>query len=198
MEQEAGDLESDAFEQIGDMYELGADLPKSHSDAVSWYRKGAEKGNAKIQVKLATVLLNQKGPIDYSEVRSLCQEAFNHNSSSGAYCLGMLYQKGLGLPRDSAQAAKWFTKAADMGHSRAMLQLGEMHLKGEGVKQDNVAAYEYIHIAASLGLLEANEENDRLGHELSAKDLKKAQVKISEWVRTHHPLVLFDNTPKIQ
>jgi TPR repeat protein len=33
--------------------------------------------------------------------------------------LGMMYRKGEGVPKDDAEAAKWFRKAADQGDANA-------------------------------------------------------------------------------
>merc|ERR1719401_687777 len=42
--------------------------------------------------------------------------------------------------KDTASAARWFTKAADGGHADAASELGVMYLTGEGVPADERGA----------------------------------------------------------
>ncbi len=163
--------QSDAFEAIGDMYQKGDDLPQSSSTAVDWYRKAAEQGDARAQVKLANLLLQgQSAPSHYAEVQSLCEKAAKANFPPGAYCMGKLYEQGIGVERDISKAAKWFTKAANMGVASAALQVGEMYWKGEGLKQDRISAYEFILLASLLAfssdLPDPKQERERLEKEL--------------------------------
>lgn len=55
--------------------------------------------------------------------------------------LGYLYEEGLGVPRDPAQALAWYQKAADQGYAAAYNDLGTMYANGSGVPQDLVRAY---------------------------------------------------------
>ncbi len=47
-----------------------------------------------------------------------------------------MYDKGLGVTQDYAQAAKWYRKAAEQGHAYAQFNLGYMYRFGQGVPQD--------------------------------------------------------------
>jgi TPR repeat protein len=51
-------------------------------------------------------------------------------------CLGLLYAKGLGVPRDYAKAAQWYEQAAKQGNVEAQFCLGVLYAKGLGVPQD--------------------------------------------------------------
>jgi TPR repeat protein len=42
--------------------------------------------------------------------------------------LGYLYQIGLGVARDYAQARRWYQKAADAGNADGMFNLGQLYL----------------------------------------------------------------------
>jgi hypothetical protein len=191
MTDEAGNRQANAFEKIGDMYQKGDDLPKSYNDAVNWYRKAAESGEAGVQIKLANLLLHDTtGTANYDEVHRLCEKAAKQNSPPGAYCMGKLYQQGLGVERDLPKAAAWFSEASKMGLADAALRLGEMYWKGEGLKQDKISAYEFIYLASVAGVPEATQERERLEKELTHKELQKGKAKASEWSHQQHPLVL--------
>jgi TPR repeat protein len=191
MKEAAGNLQSEAFEKIGDMYQKGDDLPQSLSEAVNWYRKAAENGAARVQIKLANLLLqDQSGTSNYAEVHRLCEKATNLHSPQGAYCMGHLYEQGLGVQQDLSKAAKWFNEAANMGLAVAALRVGEMYWKGEGLKQDKISAYEFIYLASTSDLPEAKQQRASLEKELTPKELEKGKAKAVEWTRQHQPLVL--------
>jgi ribosomal protein S20 len=62
--------------------------------------------------------------------------------------LGEFYERGsLGLPQDYVQAAKWYLKAAEQGHSQAQLYLGVLMAQGQGVEQNLAEAYKWVDLA---------------------------------------------------
>ncbi len=52
--------------------------------------------------------------------------------------LGVMYEHGLGIERDGAQAAGWYEKAALRGHSKAMYNLGMLYAEGAALPRDLV------------------------------------------------------------
>ena len=104
--------------------------------------------------------------------------------------MGLLSERGLGGPKDANEAFKWFTRAAELHHTRAMLSLGEMYWKGVGVKQDKVAAYKWIFISAGSGVAEAKTDQDALEKEMDPGQIKKAKADAIHWVNTQG-LLLF-------
>ena len=50
--------------------------------------------------------------------------------------VGILYEKGLGVPQDHAEAARWYLKAAQQGDTEAQFYLGALYETGTGVAQD--------------------------------------------------------------
>ncbi len=190
-EGEAGRSQSAAFERIGDMYQKGDDLPQNSSKAIDWYRKAAEIGDGREQIKLANLLLQgQSAASNYGEVHSLCERAANLKFSPGAYCMGQLYEQGLGVERDVSNAAKWFSEAANMGLAVAAFRVGEMYWKGEGLQQNRISAYEFIYLASTSDIPEAKQERERLEKELTRKEVEKGKAKAVEWTRQHQLLVL--------
>ena len=47
--------------------------------------------------------------------------------------LGVMYYKGQGVPKNDAEAVKWFYKAAEQGNAGAQYDLGVMYDNGRGV-----------------------------------------------------------------
>jgi Sel1 repeat len=58
--------------------------------------------------------------------------------------LGYLYERGLGVPRNSALAVSWYRKAADHGDAGAQTNLGYMLFLGQGVPLDRIEGYKWL------------------------------------------------------
>lgn len=66
--------------------------------------------------------------------------------------LGMLYNMGLGVPKNAAKAVKWYQKAANHGDASAQLLLGEMFMSGEiGLPKNPTTAAKWYQKAADQG-----------------------------------------------
>ena len=72
--------------------------------------------------------------------------------------LGAMYEQGLGLSKDEAEAARWYRKAAEQGNAYAQHSLGSMYREGRGVPQDLVESAAWIRRAAEQGHLSAFRE----------------------------------------
>ena len=51
--------------------------------------------------------------------------------------LGLMYDQGLGVSQDYAEAVRWFRLAAEQGDAGAQCQLGAMYATGKGVQRVN-------------------------------------------------------------
>ena len=69
--------------------------------------------------------------------------------------LGARLEEGRGVPRNYAQAAFCFSRAAELGHVEAMNRLGILYAMGRGVPQDNAAAFALYRRAAENGSVSA-------------------------------------------
>ena len=118
------------------------------------------------------------------EARKRCEDAAQ-KISSGAYCLALNYRRGIGVTKDPVESTKWLNRAAELGLARAVLELGEAYWKGEGVKSDPVAAYTWIWLAYNSKVPGAEQDEQELSKELSAKQVQQAKQKAVEWSRQH-------------
>ena len=50
--------------------------------------------------------------------------------------LGLIYQWGRGVPKDDAEAVRWYRLAAEQGHAEAQAMLGYAYANGMGVLED--------------------------------------------------------------
>ncbi len=95
--------------------------------------------------------------------------------------LGLMYRKGLGVPRHYAEAVKWYRKAAEQGNASAQNNLGVMYAKGQGVPQDNTEAYFWFSLAAVSGDDVAVKNRDLAGKELTASQIEAIQQRALSW-----------------
>lgn len=69
--------------------------------------------------------------------------------------LGLMYDRGDGVPQDKVEAVRWYRMAADQGNVVGQVSLGLMYLKGDGVPQDKVEAVRWYQMAADQGYAQA-------------------------------------------
>jgi TPR repeat protein len=69
--------------------------------------------------------------------------------------LGLMYEKGDGVPQDYKTAVKWYKLAAKQGYASAQFNLGGMYEKGDGVPQDYKTAVKWWKLAAEQGYASA-------------------------------------------
>jgi hypothetical protein len=62
--------------------------------------------------------------------------------------LGLVYYLGRDVPRDEAEAQKWFRRATELGDPDAPAHLGRLYFEGRGVPQDFVEAAKWYRVAA--------------------------------------------------
>ncbi len=67
------------------------------------------------------------------ELRPLAEQG----DAKAQYNIGIMYDRGDGVPQDYAEAVKWFRKAAEQGFAKAQNNLGEMYRYGYGVAKDS-------------------------------------------------------------
>jgi len=65
--------------------------------------------------------------------------------------LGLMYDKGLGLPQDYHKAVTWYKRAASQHDSAAQYHLGLKYDIGEGVPEDDMQAYIWFAISFNNG-----------------------------------------------
>jgi TPR repeat protein len=98
---------------------------------------------------LVFVLLAEAGfaADDFAETKKKAEAGDAYAQCS----LGYMYKEPNGVPRDYAEAMKWFRLAAEQGNVGAQNGLGFMYAKGDGVPKDLVQAHVWFNIAAANG-----------------------------------------------
>ena len=65
--------------------------------------------------------------------------------------LGVMYDRGKGVPEDDVEAVRWYRLAAEQGDADAQSNLGVKYANGEGVPEDDVEAVRWYRLAAEQG-----------------------------------------------
>jgi TPR repeat protein len=86
---------------------------------------------------------------DYAGAMTQFKELAAQGDAVAMYYLGILYDRGYGVPVDHAEAAKWFEKGAARGDSLSAYHIGKMYAAGQGVQKDPVAAHVWLSLSAA-------------------------------------------------
>lgn len=95
--------------------------------------------------------------------------------------VGAMYEKGLGVPQDYAEAMKWYRKSVDQGDAHAQYNLGVMYDNGHGVPQDDAEAVKWYSKAAEQGLF-ASQHNLGVMY-ASGRGVPKNDAVAVKWFR---------------
>ena len=78
-------------------------------------------------------------------------------------------ENGRDVAKSEKQAAIWYRKASDLGHSPSMFSLGVLYQDGRGVQKDLVEAYKWLDLSSKHGFKDdrarAAGARDALAHE---------------------------------
>jgi TPR repeat protein len=156
-----------AFEQkrardnynLGVAYENGQGVPKDTTQAVSWFRKAADQGNADAQERLGLMYVYGADGLAKDDAQAVTwfrRAARQENAEAQAF-LGFMYVRGQGgLTEDDAQAVFWYRKAADHGNPYAQSNLAAMYANGQGgLVKDDAQAVSLWRKAADQGNADA-------------------------------------------
>ena len=112
---------------------------------------------------------------------SSCRRAAEWGDAEAQQQLALCYLSGMGVPRDAAEAVKWFHKAAEQGNKQAHCDLANCYYNGRGVPEDKAEAIRRYHIAAELGDCEAQW---KLGAcYLNGIEVQKNEEEAAKWFR---------------
>src|SRR6476646_886736 len=133
------------------MYELGRAYAANRQmpEAVTAWRKAADKGSTSAMVELGVLLgTGSGGTKDPAEARKLFERAAEAGNPRGVTNLAALSGSG-GAPSDPGKARALLTKAAEANSAEAQYQLGVMNADGVGGPKDDVAARTWFEKAAA-------------------------------------------------
>ncbi len=138
--------------KLAKLYENGTGVSTNEDEAVKWYTKAAENGNAEAQIELGKRYFEGRGvSTNEDEAVKWYTKAAENGNTDAQLALGDRYF----VEQKYSAAAKWYRKAAEQRISNAQYKLGLMYSQGQGVERNYVEAAEWYRKAADQGLPEA-------------------------------------------
>jgi TPR repeat protein len=171
---------------------------RRYTQAVFWFRKAAEQGDADAQDALGNLYYDGHGPLSmqlimhghYAQAALWFRKAAEQGDADAQYNLGLLYDDGDGVPQDATEAAAWYSKAADQGDAKAQWSLGGLYFDGQGVPRDYTEAY-FWYDRAAAGEQDASDSKqvakyrDKAASHLTPADLARVQERARKWSEAH-------------
>jgi TPR repeat protein len=109
------------------MYVKGQGVVQDDQQALEWYRKAAEQGDAEAQNNLGVLYANGKGVArDDKQAALWFRKAAEQGEAMAQLNLGRMYFNGTGVPRDYAQAYLWTYLAAAQESENAINALDSL------------------------------------------------------------------------
>ena len=141
---------TDAVEQLrlGDKYAMTQDW----AQAIKWYRKSSEQGNADAQFNLGWCYKNGYGvPKDLVQAVELYRRSAEQGNAAAQNNLGICYENGDVVLKDLVQAVELYRKSAEQGNAAAQNNLGVCYEYGAGVPENLEQAVELYRKSAEQG-----------------------------------------------
>lgn len=140
----------EAYLFLGMLRYDGKGMFKDEIAAVAHWRVAAEADIAEAQFRLGRVLARRpdssKEGIDW--LRRAVREGQRGGVPQAATALGAIYMKGINVPADAAEAAKWYELGATGGDPLAQLVFSQMLMLGDPVPRDEQRGMAMLRMAA--------------------------------------------------
>ncbi len=150
-------------------------VPASYGDAMRWYVRAAEAGDACAQFLLALRYHDGVGVArDLENARVWFGRAAEQHHPEAQFKFGVMLEMGVGGAADLKSAAKWYAAAAGEGYAPAQHNLGVAYLNATGVEHDPVTALAWLSIAARAGMADSAALMDEMRRELPEADIIEA------------------------
>ncbi len=118
---------------------------------------------------------------DYATALREWRPLAEQGDADAQYNLGLMYDRGYGVPQDYVQARQWYEKAAAQGDARAQYNLGVRYARSHGVPQDYVQAHKWFNLAAANGEKMGAKFRDVLAKQMTPAQIDEAQRLAREW-----------------
>ncbi len=140
-----------AQETVGRMVERGKTVKADFREALDWYQKAADQGDALAQGHVGRIYRTGffNGRADFGNALKYYRMAAEKNVAVAQLGLGSMYKAGEGVPENEAEAVMWFRKAAEQGDAAAQMNLASMYRYGKGVPKDIKEAQRLLKLAAA-------------------------------------------------
>jgi uncharacterized protein len=95
---------------------------------------------------------------NYAEAIAIWKPLAASGNVAAQFNLARMYDNGIGVPEDDAEAAVWYSRAAAAEFTPAQRELAMAYIQGEGVASDPAKGIQLLHDAADAGDADAEYE----------------------------------------
>ena len=129
---------------MGVFYGTGDIVSQDYSKSTQFFQRAADQGHADALFQLGIYKMHGFGcKIDWNEALTYLKAAAGKGSADAANEVGYIYDRGEhGVKKDDMEAFRWFLKAAEMGHTEAILYVIRAYHDGL-VEDDGHKALQY-------------------------------------------------------
>ena len=115
---------------------------------------------------------------DYETAYRLIKPLAEQGLPEAQFNLGLMFDKGQGVPQNYAEAVKWYRKAAEQGSAEAQYNLGKMYYTGQGVPKDYVMAHMWFNLTTSRYPASEKEKREwaEIFRDMAASKMTHAQI----------------------
>ncbi len=177
---------------LANLYLDGKGVPQDDVKAVQWARKAAERNHAASALLLGQSYAHARGvSFDEREAGKWIGLAAMLDYAPAQYAYGVYVLNS--TPSDPAQAARYFSRGAELGEAEAQNELGKLYVQGRGVPQDVASALRLFQLSADGGSVNGLTNLGVVYREgmITARDNTKAAGYLAKAADRGHPLAQF-------
>jgi len=123
-----------AMGEIGEIDLAAASTTEDEQEAARWFERSVANGGNKAAIQFLR-MLNERGEPATPLLRdaiALLEKAADSGDLTSMREIGLVYQRGRGVPIDPERGTAWLTRAAEAGDPVAMRELAQTYLAGFG------------------------------------------------------------------
>lgn len=134
----------------------GYGVETNDAEALKWYRKAAEQGNAAAQNNIGVMYQYGRGvKQDYNEAVGWYRRSAEKGNTTAQNNIGSMYEHGYGVSKNYMEALNWYRRAAEQGDATAQNNIGAIYEYGHSVIQNYTNALEWYQRSADQGNISA-------------------------------------------
>ncbi|TLS78241.1 sel1 repeat family protein [Mariprofundus erugo] len=126
----------------------GALVPRKQATVSNRNGSGGNKAEIEQQFQAGVAAYQKR---DYAQAMKLWRPLAEQGEMVSQNNIGLLYELGLGVPKNLPEAAKWYRKSAEQGYAGAQYGLGRLYENAQGVGQSYPEAANWYRKAAEQG-----------------------------------------------
>jgi len=160
-----------------------------------WYRNlfGGSESEEPVSADPETnnslgVWYSSKGLDGFAYAAACFQKAADQGHAMAQNNLALMYALGLGLDKNTIEAARWFQRSADQGDAGAQYHLGvrshreSMLSESETVREARIEAYKWFQLAARQGYWKADVCLERVNLQMDQAAVTEANRRVTSFV----------------